>query len=868
MRKSLLLIFCAALVGTFVYGASYAKDDDIIGGEKGSKKEIKDDSGAAPDKKKEDAKKKKDKKEADADDIIFVDKTYELPKALSPIPRLKMKEAQDAPEIPKPLMNIAPPDFKAKKQAAPKIDENKTETGGVKKDDAQKKNKEALNFDEPAGEELPLDLKPKGSIIGGSDKKEAAGGSDKKASETPKDEDASEESTEESATPVVNIEQPYPLPFEDSVKPVKVITFDEIKKRNAQSLSDALLEQPELYLNYMAPAINSPVMRGLGATHVQILVDGIRLNSPAFFPYGFGALIDAFEPEFVESVEIYAGSNSSYIGQGSAGGTIQINLAQAQEKDGQVGGRASLKLNTSKAGGSLNALLSSATGRTKWLIGAGLASYDDVSGGRRQGYLHSTEYGEYQAALKLSFEFDKNAVATFGAYYHRFDDAEVNPAVHYGLNVSDEFSPMDMMVVYLAYEHKDIAFFLPYLKAQLSLASFAMEREYAATDSSAWMSRENNNLLSIGAGLTLGLPYGFNFGFSYYRDIIDKATVDVSPRLAAGANAGDAPWEFPLLPDGGTYQTISLFLGGSYTFLNALNVNAAARYDFFNINADWQTTDYTGAVKQLSVDYNTQAFTAGGGLAYSALSKMITVSLNAHQGLRAPTMSELTYFGPAQFYGRKIWMRPSITDEINLKPEKNFTVDLGVKVNAEFVYLNAFYYVTYRDDMIQLGDFLPAKDLPFDYSASYKNAGHAYIQGVETELKFNFQFVELKGTYAYAYAKNDRDEPLANIPPHHGGLFLRYNFLNAKAFAEGYMLWATSQDRLSTVEKIDFDKYFTDPDGTDGYYTVNFRVGMKLGGWAEINAGITNLLDRNYKLHGSGMNMPGRSFNLRVSAWF
>ena len=47
---------------------------------------------------------------------------------------------------------------------------------------------------------------------------------------------------------------------------------------------------------------------------------------------------------------------------------------------------------------------------------------------------------------------------------------------------------------------------------------------------------------------------------------------------------------------------------------------------------------------------------------------------------------------------------------------------------------------------------------------------------------------------------------------------------------------------------------------TPGFVSVNLRAGVNLTDYLDVTAALTNALDRNYRVHGSGVDAPGRSF--------
>jgi outer membrane receptor protein involved in Fe transport len=78
--------------------------------------------------------------------------------------------------------------------------------------------------------------------------------------------------------------------------------------------------------------------------------------------------------------------------------------------------------------------------------------------------------------------------------------------------------------------------------------------------------------------------------------------------------------------------------------------------------------------------------------------------------------------------------------------------------------------------------------------------------------------------------------------------------------AEAWLRFAGEQDRLSARDVRDTR---IDPNGTGGWGIMGARGGWDFrGGWS-FTAGIDNVFDKRYLVHGSGLDAPGR--NLMIS---
>nr|MBA3283583.1 TonB-dependent receptor [Nitrosopumilus sp.] len=136
-----------------------------------------------------------------------------------------------------------------------------------------------------------------------------------------------------------------------------------------------------------------------------------------------------------------------------------------------------------------------------------------------------------------------------------------------------------------------------------------------------------------------------------------------------------------------------------------------------------------------------------------------------------------------------------------------------------------------------------------------QNSKRAVIKGVEAEL--NWMIVKtLKLSASMAYAKGQNvtgQEPLRRIPPLNGRLIGSFNKNNW--FVATEFLFASKQRRLAQDDKEDNR---IPAGGTPGWQVFNCYAGHQFKS-AYINIGFQNILNEDYRTHGSGINGVGRS---------
>ncbi len=148
-----------------------------------------------------------------------------------------------------------------------------------------------------------------------------------------------------------------PVAAADTVRPVLVITAEDIRQTGAATLSELLqtLGGVELTRNGGLGHLSSVFMRGAASEHTVVLLDGVRLGSATT---GTAAL-EAIPLALIERVELLAGPSSSLYGSDAIGGVIQVfsrsverspgaSLSATAGSNGLVQGTAALALRLSE----------------------------------------------------------------------------------------------------------------------------------------------------------------------------------------------------------------------------------------------------------------------------------------------------------------------------------------------------------------------------------------------------------------------------------------------------------------------------------------------------------------------------------------
>jgi outer membrane receptor protein involved in Fe transport len=291
--------------------------------------------------------------------------------------------------------------------------------------------------------------------------------------------------------------------------------------------------------------------------------------------------------------------------------------------------------------------------------------------------------------------------------------------------------------------------------------------------------------------------------------------------------------------------------------LGAWQVTLGARLGAFSFEFDDLATG----------DHEDGRFTAASGSAAVAreLAPDRRVVATLARGFRAPNLAELardaTFFGGDELHNAE------------LEPETSLYAELAFEQTLERGTLALAAFANRIDDVV--GSRLIDAGGPDAGDETYlrENIGELHVLGAFARADLRLFGADsrwnlapaLEWTRAQQYSdfvdpftgeQTFDDVPGQRIPPLHGQLALRHD---THAGAIGWVAltasFALEQDRLSPQ---DLGDPRIDPAGTDGWLTLDLDCGGELGrAGSHWFAGVHNLLDADYRVHGSGFDAPG-----------
>lgn len=664
------------------------------------------------------------------------------------------------------------------------------------------------------------------------------------------------------------------LPAFDAAAAIETLFQSDLRRRAYRTLPQALRDVPGVLVQETGPGQGSPHIRGWTGYHTLLLVDGIRLNNSTFRsgPNQYWGTVD---PLLVDHIEVVKGASSVLYGSDAVGGTVQVftkdpwtegpgfssgmsTFLRYASADRSLQGRGELSLGQTHDDGS----------HTSLLIGGDRKFFDDVEAGGGSGRLANTGYEEWAFDAKLVHRFDEHARLVFAHQSFRQIDA---PRTHrtafakswrgttLGTDQTHDFD-QDRDLSYVQYHAEDLGGAIDEVHASFSVHS--QKEDLFRVRSNGRSEHQGFDVDTYGLWLTMisRTSIGeFAYGVEWYRDSVDSYLQQSTP--------GASDWIQGPVADAASYDLGALFVQDRIEVDERLDVTLGARVNYAAADADSVRDPATNA--QIAVDDSWSDLVFSARANHELVPDELAVFGGVGQGFRAPNLSDLSRFDTAQSNEFEI---PS-TD---LGSERFVTWEIGLRAETERFAGQASYFWTDVQDLITrfpTGNTRPTGEV----EVTKDNVGDGWIWGVELGGSFragdgltafgNLTYMEgMVSNFTTSLTQTSGDW-FSKLMPLSGQLGLRWDEpVEERWWGEAIVRLAADADKLSFSDRRDTQRI--PPGGTPGYAALDLGAGWQVRENATLQLRCENLTDVDYRVHGSGTNMPGRSFVVLMETRF
>jgi outer membrane receptor protein involved in Fe transport len=568
------------------------------------------------------------------------------------------------------------------------------------------------------------------------------------------------------------------------------------------------------------------------------MVDGIRFNNSTF-RFGPNQYLNTIDAYTVAKIEVARGTGSVQYGSDALGGVIQVftkepafntnkalhvaAIGKAVSSDMEYTGRAELQYQSKKL-----AILAGITSR----------KFGDLIGGDTTGKQSPSGYKEQSFDVKLKWKIADRSTLTLSHQFLQQNDVPLYHRVQLENFAYYFFAPQQRQMTYAKLQISGRNKWLDKITFIGSLQQSFEKRTYQKNGNANKFSEEDKvKTVGLTADILSNITPNWtaNSGLEYYHDKVNSSKQQTA--IASNVTLNHR-WLYPNNASSGNFSLYSLH----HVKINRFEVEAGLRYNSFAITIP---DTVTSSLKLGDVTVKPASLVANTALLFH-LNKQQSVYTSFSTGYRTPNIDDMGTLGLVDF-------RYEIP-AYNLKPEKTYNTELGYRFSNKKIQASvAIFYM-------QLTNLITRVQVAGEQVGGYnvytkENSQESFLRGAE--FSFDYEFTScflLKSGASYAYGQNtSRNEPMRRIPPFNGRVLLEYHKAKWQACFEN--LFAGKQGRLAQGDK---DDNRIAKGGTAGWDIINLYGGYVADKYA-IRIGLQNLLDKDYRTHGSGINAIGRS---------
>ena len=674
---------------------------------------------------------------------------------------------------------------------------------------------------------------------------------------------------------------------------IDVLQRNQLSYNTGQTAADILLSSGNLIIQKSQGGGGSPILRGMEANRILLVVDGVRLNN-AIYRSGHLQSSITLDNSILDRVEVTYGPTSLIYGSDALGGVIHYYTKDPEfsQDSSKYNFKANAFTRYSTANSGKIAHFSMNNG-FKNLAFLSSVSYKDL-GDIKMGEFKNPYYDDFGEIKHYVGQINKHDVTLenpdpfvqINTGYSQLDllqKIKYSPSKYLDwiLNIqystSSEIDRLDKLndysgddLKYAEYNYgpqnrllaslksvvKNDNRFFTNMTTTLALQKIDEDRYTRKFDAIERMIQEEDvNVYSLNIDYLklINSKNRLNYGIeithnrvtsgALYENIITMDTRLADTRYPDG---GSTAWSYS------SYGNYKWFVKDNLIF------SSGVRYHFGNYYSEFLPNGMGALLPYDNINLNNGAFTGSLSMVYSP-GNTWKISTIASSGFRNPNIDD---------YG-KVRAKDNFVTVPNplLKSEYSYNFELGVSKTIEgYIQLNATGFYTLLSDAIVRTNY-SLNDLDsMEYDGDqYKiitnaNAASAYIRGLSmsviSDLNSNLSF---RSTMNITQGWNTSDDvPLGHIPPIFGRTSVKYSIKNniTELYVD-YNGWKDLDD-MSPYEE-DNDAEATEF-GWPGWYTVNIRTTFDLNKLFQVQIAIENLFDSFYKPFASGVSAPGRNF--------
>ncbi|MEW5852868.1 MAG: TonB-dependent receptor [Myxococcota bacterium] len=670
---------------------------------------------------------------------------------------------------------------------------------------------------------------------------------------------------EEVTDPMVNAATGTPNLRSQSGRALDVVDQQDLARSGVRTTPEALELVPGVFV--ARPYYGGPTatVHGLGGNQVLVTVDGVRMSHALSRP-GYGSLLATVDPYAVERLEVLRGAAATLHGHEAVGGVVAVQEREPERsEDLVVHTDGSGFFRTQDQGRGVRLYAEGGLGPFAASLGGDLRDFQDVLGGRTTGNQKYTGYQDLQlqARTRLSLWNQELTVA--------YDAARlVNVPLTYLCPYTRPRDAADCR--YLEEQYRDLAYaglkLRPGVVVETVDAKLSYQQYRETLTRTRWdivQQTRNKDLVRTFGGYVRAHTFTLTLGPIWVRALVggelyhDVVESQFYRRALWGGTADTDTQGHPdptlaTVPNGSRYTQAGTYGLLEFTFFERVGVRAGGRGSVYAAQVE-RRDEVTAGFNRIW--WTPSAFFQG----LLLLWPYATASAGVFHGYRAPNLYDVA--------GRAFTdLGFEYSDPAQVRPVQSLSFEADLKATLWRFDLSANVYAMRLLDAVRQrpSQFQGADTLHDEPVFRRIPGGDALVLGAEGALEARLvSALRVGGFFSYTLAETAlRREPLPRSPPPNGAI--RVGWLPPLGFyALALCRFALPARRLGYEDKV---SALYEPNGTEQSFNFMMGGGYQFTSRSALDLFVENITNEDYRMHGSGMLMPGAGARVQLRLGF
>lgn len=670
------------------------------------------------------------------------------------------------------------------------------------------------------------------------------------------------------------------------------ISQQEITRTNPQTTADLLDSKGGVFIQKSQLGGGSPMIRGLSANRLLLVVDGIRMNN-AIYRNGNLQNVISLDAASLEQTEVIFGPGSVMYGSDALGGVLHFKTLSPKlstSSNYKQARNAFVRYASANFEKTVHADFNFGTDKLASLTSLTFSDFDDLLMGKHgpESYLcpeyveddkilpndntrKQIQTGYSQFNFMQKFRYRPNSKWDFNYAFHWSATSDI-PRYDRLIQYSNEqlkyaewfYGPQKWKLHAFDTQWTANAFLFDQARLLIGWQAYDESRNDRHLASEELTKRkEHLDILTLNFDLDKQIDqnntlfYGFEGNFNWIQSEGEIDFTNGSPSIPTSSR----------YPDGSKTSSIAAYASYKLSVSNRFILNAGSRLSVNQLSGTFDKRFFDFPDDEFTNTHT--ALTGNLGFVFHPTPQW---QLNAaiSTGFRSPNIDDVAKVFDSS-PGNVIVPNP------DLKPEyvRNFEIGIlrSIKNLARFE-LN-FYYTYLNNAMVRRPYQLNGQDSiwyenELSQVEALVNADYANIYGGDFSMEWILASQwKTRSTITTTWGKDSEKQPVRHVAPIFGSSHLIYQ--TTRQSFDLYLRFngELSHDKLVSSEQDKAYLYATDENGqpySPGWATINLKANTQLSANYQLSVGFENILNKRYRPYSSGIVAPGRQVILTFRA--